>query len=92
MPILSPRVQALLAALCVFRLLPNGFTNRDLRTCLAPLLGLEPGAMTSGQLTYDLRRLRIHGLIERIPHSFRYQVTPAASARPCSSPGSPGAC
>jgi hypothetical protein len=33
--------------------------------------------MTSGQLTYDLRRLRIHGLIRRIPHSFRYQVTPA---------------
>jgi hypothetical protein len=31
--------------------------------------------MTSGQLTYDLRRLRIHGLICRIPHSFRYQVT-----------------
>jgi len=75
MPLTSPRVQALLAALCVFRLLPNGFTNRDLRNCLAPLLGLEPGAMTSGQLTYDLRRLRIHGLIERIPHSFRYQVT-----------------
>jgi hypothetical protein len=33
--------------------------------------------MTSGQITYDLRRLRIHGLIQRIPHSFRYQVTPA---------------
>ena len=33
--------------------------------------------MTSGQLTYDLRRLRIHGLICRIPHSFRYQVTTA---------------
>jgi len=32
--------------------------------------------MTSGQITYDLRRLRIHGLIFRIPHSFRYQVTP----------------
>ena len=77
MPILSPRVQALLAALCVFRLLPHGFTNRDLRTHLAPLLGLDPEAMTSGQLTYDLRRLRIHGLICRIPHSFRYQVTPA---------------
>jgi hypothetical protein len=77
MPITSPRVQALLAALCVFRLLPNGFTNRDLRTHLAPLLGLDPEAMTSGQITYDLRRLRIHGLIQRIPHSFRYQVTPA---------------
>jgi hypothetical protein len=38
-PILSPRVQALLAALWVFRLLPNGFTDRDLRTCLAPAGG-----------------------------------------------------
>ena len=75
MPLISLRVQALLSALCVFRLLPHGFTNRDLRTCLAPLLGLEPGAMTCGQITYDLRRLRIHGLIERIPGTFRYQVT-----------------
>jgi hypothetical protein len=75
MSLISLRVQALLAALCVFRLLPHGFTNRDLRTCLAPLLGLEPGAMTCGQITYDLRRLRIHGLIERIPGTFRYQVT-----------------
>jgi hypothetical protein len=33
--------------------------------------------MTSGQITYDLRRLRIHGLIRRIPRSFRYQVTHA---------------
>lgn len=31
--------------------------------------------MTSGQLTYDLRRLRLHGLIERIPRTHRYQVT-----------------
>jgi hypothetical protein len=77
MPITSTRVQALLAALCVFRLLPHGFTSRDLRGYLAPLLGLNPGAMTSGQITYDLRRLRIHGLIQRIPHTFRYQVTPA---------------
>ena len=42
MPLTSPRVQALLAALCVFRLLPHGFTNRDLRNHLAPLLGLTP--------------------------------------------------
>ena len=75
MPITSTRVQALLAALCVFRLLPHGFTNRDLRTCLAPLLGLTPEAMTSGQISYDLRRLRIHGLIQRIPRTHRYRVT-----------------
>jgi hypothetical protein len=70
MPVTSKRVQALLAALCVFRLLPNGFANRDLRTHLAPLLGLNPGDMTSGQISYDLRQLRIHGLIERIPGTF----------------------
>lgn len=31
--------------------------------------------MTSGQITYDLRRLRLHGLIQRVPGTFRYQVT-----------------
>jgi hypothetical protein len=77
MRITDPRTQALLAAICVFRLLPHGFTNRDLRTHLAPLLGLTPEDMTSWQISYDLRRLRIHGLIQRIPHSFRYQVTTA---------------
>ena len=71
----NSRVQALLTALCVFRLLPRGFTNRDLREHLAPLLGKHPETMTSGQVTYDLRRLRHHGLIERIPKTHRYQVT-----------------
>jgi hypothetical protein len=71
----DPRAQALFAVLCVFRLLPHGFTNADLRRHLAPLLGKEPGHMTSGQITYDLRRLRHHGLIERTPHTFRYRVT-----------------
>ncbi|WP_322770442.1 hypothetical protein [Frankia sp. Cr1] len=73
----DPRVHALLSALLVFRLLPHGFTNRDLRDILAPLLGRQPATMTSGQMTYDLRRLRLHGLIERIPHTHRYQVTDA---------------
>jgi hypothetical protein len=71
----DPRARALLAVMCVFRLLPNGFTNADLRRHLAPLLGTDPGHLTSGQMTYDLRRLRHHGLIERIPHTFRYRVT-----------------
>jgi hypothetical protein len=79
MPVTSPRVQALLAAICAFRLLPHGFTNRDLRTHLAPLLGLAPEDMTSGQISYDLRRLRIHGLIERIPGTHRYLPTLAGA-------------
>jgi hypothetical protein len=72
----DPRVQALLSVLVVFRLLPTGFSNRDLRTHLAPLLGLDPSTMTAGRMTYDLRRLRLHQIIERIPHTNRYQVTP----------------
>ena len=66
---------ALLSLLAVFRLSVRGFTNRDLRSHLAPLLGLLPGAITAGQATYDLRRLRTHGLIQRIPHSNRYLPT-----------------
>jgi hypothetical protein len=68
-------VQALLSALLVFRLLPRGFSNRDLRDHWAPLLGKTPEALTPGQMTYHLRRLRLHGLIERIPRTHRYRVT-----------------
>jgi len=71
----DPRAHALLAALCVFRLLPRGFANRDLRPILAQLLGLPAETITPGKMTYDLRRLRMHGLIERMPGTFRYQVT-----------------
>jgi len=37
---------------------------------------VPPAALTPGRLTYDLRRLRLHGLIARIPKTHRYQVTP----------------
>lgn len=69
------RVLALLTAILFFRLLPRGFSNKDLREVLAQLLGLEPGQFTQGKMTYDLRRLRLHGLIERIPKTHRYEVT-----------------
>jgi hypothetical protein len=68
-------VQALFSALLVFRLLPRGFSSRDLRDHWAPLLGKTPDDMTPGQMTYHLRRLRLHGLIERLPGTHRYQVT-----------------
>ncbi len=69
------RSHALLAVLLILRLQPKGFTNTDLRPLIAELRGLPPEAVTAGRLTYDLRRLRAHGLITRIPHSHRYQVT-----------------
>jgi hypothetical protein len=69
------RSHALLSALPMFRLQPNGFTNHDLRPLIAELRGIPTDAVTIGQMTYDLRRLRLHGLITRIPHTHRYQVT-----------------
>ena len=71
----DPRVQALLAACCALALRPAGFTSRDLRHLLAPQLGKDPGDMSGGQISYDLRRLRAHQIIERIPHSRSYQLT-----------------
>jgi hypothetical protein len=71
----DPRAQALLAVLLVFRLQPDGFTNADLRAHLCQLLGVNPDAWPAGRATYDLRRLRLHGLIARIPHTHRYRVT-----------------
>jgi hypothetical protein len=68
-------VQALLSALVVFRLLPRGFSSSDLRDHWAPLLGKAPADMTMGQMGYHLRRLRLHGLIERIPGTHRYRLT-----------------
>jgi hypothetical protein len=32
-------------------------------------------AYTPGQMTYDLRRLRLNGLIRRLPHTNRYTLT-----------------
>lgn len=75
LPFDSARTQALLSALVVFRLHPHGFRNADLRPLLAALLGLDPSLMTQGRMSYDLRRLRLHGLIHRIPGTHRYTVT-----------------
>jgi len=59
----------------VFDLLPNGFSNRDLRSNLAALRGQPVDQFTQGRMTYQLRRLRLHGLIERIPKTHRYRLT-----------------
>jgi hypothetical protein len=69
------RSHALLAALPLFRLQPGGFTNKDLRTLVAGLRGIPAETITAGQITYDLRRLRVRGLIARIPHTHRYIIT-----------------
>ncbi|MBI4495112.1 MAG: hypothetical protein HY690_20245 [Chloroflexi bacterium] len=71
----DPRVMALFQALCGFAHLPQGFRNRDLRPHIAGLLGLDETTYTANKMTYDLRRLRLKGLIHRIPGTTRYTVT-----------------
>jgi len=67
------RAMALAGALCCVVHAVTGFTNQSLRGLVAGLLGRD---YTTTQMTYDLRRLRLHGLIERIPHTNTYRLTP----------------
>jgi hypothetical protein len=71
----QPRVMALFLALTLFQHLIDGFHNRDLRQLVADLLGVTVGEYTTSQMTYDLRRLRLKGMIFR-PRTNRYFVTP----------------
>jgi hypothetical protein len=75
----DPRVHALMHALCLFGLAPTGFRHRELRDHVAQLQGRDPATYRAGAMTYDLRRLRLHGLIERVPRSHRYRITPTGA-------------
>jgi hypothetical protein len=71
------RVHQLLQALIVLSVLPGVFRARQLRAILGQP-GQPPasaGLYTPGRTTYDLRRLRRHGLIERLPGKLAYRVT-----------------
>ena len=71
----DPRTMAVLAALTRFSFIPTPLTNKNLRQTIAELLGLPPDQYTQAQMSYDLRRLRLKGLLQRTPHSHRYQLT-----------------
>jgi hypothetical protein len=73
------RVHALMHALCLFALAPTGFRHREFRDHVAQLQSREPDTYSAGSMTYDLRRLRLHGLIERVPRSHRYRITPTGA-------------
>lgn len=75
LPFGQERVQALLTVLVLFCLQPEGFRHRQLRPLLAQLLGTPETQMSPGRMSYDLRRLRLHGLIKRIAKTQRYRLT-----------------
>ncbi|MGZ5372492.1 MAG: hypothetical protein ACXWDE_11985 [Aeromicrobium sp.] len=69
----DPRAMALAGALCCVIHAVAGFTNHSLRGLVAGLLDTD---YTSNQMGYDLRKLRLHGLIEKIPGTNTYHTTP----------------
>jgi hypothetical protein len=66
------RAMALAGSLCLVIHAVTGFTNKSLRGQVAGLLGRD---YSSSQMSYDLRRMRLHGLIERTPRTNTYTVT-----------------
>jgi hypothetical protein len=73
----SAEDSALLAIVSRGEFAINGFRNRDIVGQLFP--GKHPDLAKrrlSARVTYRLRLLRAHGLIRRIPRTFRYVLTP----------------
>ena len=66
------RVMALVGTLCCVLPAVTGFTNKSLRGLVAGLLGQD---YSTSKMSYDLRRLRLHGLIQRLPRSNTYALT-----------------
>lgn len=68
----DPRVMALLASIASFEHVAGGLTNKSLRDHMTELYDPD---YSSAQATYDLRRLRLKGLIQRVPGTHTYVIT-----------------
>jgi hypothetical protein len=69
----DPRVQALAGTLATTMFAVTGITNKSLRALMPRLLGDTHYGMN--QASYDLGRLRLNGLIQRIEGHNRYTLT-----------------
>lgn len=71
----DPRTMAVLEVLACHAYIPKEIGNSSLRGAVAQRLEGVLDTYSSAQMTYDLRRLRLKGLIERIEKSHRYRLT-----------------
>jgi hypothetical protein len=71
-----PRQLALMQALVRFSHIAAGdtFTSAELHPQVAKALALPASDYRLGSLRYDLSKLRAKGLVEKVPHSRRYQL------------------
>ena len=73
----DPRAMALLASVASFKHVVPGLDNKSLRRHMAELYDPAYGPR---QATYDLRLLRLKGLVERVPGTHTYPVTTSGRA------------
>ena len=68
----------LLQAICRGDFLVQGLRNRDLQPLLYPTPSNSPveARRRSAAISRKLRMLRAHGLIQKVPKTHRYQITP----------------
>jgi len=53
----------------------NGWRSADIHQVILPAFGLSAHTYTLTQLRYDLRKMKAHGLLERIARGYRYRLT-----------------
>jgi hypothetical protein len=73
-----PRQLALMHALVCFAHIPaqHTFTTTELYPKTLAALGVPATTYTLNALRYDLSKLRAKGLVDKLPHSRRYQLRP----------------
>jgi hypothetical protein len=52
------------------------WTTAQIHQAILDAYNLQPKDYTLTQLRYDVRKLRLHGLLERLPKSYAYRFTP----------------
>lgn len=74
---LAPDDAALLEAVSCPEFLLNGLRNRDLRLLLFPApANAQQRHRQAAAVTRKLTLLRAHGILHKVPHTHRYQVSP----------------
>ncbi|MGA3240713.1 MAG: hypothetical protein ABSG03_30955 [Bryobacteraceae bacterium] len=53
----------------------NGWRSADIHQAILTTFGLSAASYTLTQLRYDLRKMKAHGLLERIGRGYRYRLT-----------------
>ena len=53
----------------------NGWRSADIHQAILATFGLAASTYTLTQLRYDLRKMKAHGLLERIGRSYRYRLS-----------------